>query len=316
MSLFRSFDQKNTVVSYGIICYNRADKLKYLLIQQKFSYAFMTIIRGFYSNIDEIMTIIRELNNSEVILFKTKTFCELWELATYKPTYRSNFKLAEAKFRNICLGSKSTKTNVIINFYDILNFVKNTNPLLEWGFPKGRQEKGESPKSASIREFSEETNLSSKKIRFHDKISYREEFIGTNGKKYIYFYYIAEYCDDLPEVGKNMNEFQTVEINDIKWNSYDEAITMLKSKQKKNILEEIDKIINLRKIYSYKKQKYDDIVRDKKFGIIMDCDSFPHQPDYTFIKCPICEIKIKVKIHEDLSSYCFPPPSSSSSSLD
>ena len=72
MSLF--FDHKNTIVSYGVICYHQSEKIRYLLIQQKFSFAFISIIRGLYDNIEDIIKLVKNLREEEVKLFKTKTF--------------------------------------------------------------------------------------------------------------------------------------------------------------------------------------------------------------------------------------------------
>jgi 8-oxo-dGTP pyrophosphatase MutT (NUDIX family) len=294
MSLF--FDHKNTIVSYGVICYHQSEKIRYLLIQQKFSFAFISIIRGLYDNIEDIIKLVKNLREEEVKLFKTKTFRELWQFTTYNPEYYAKYKLAEVKFSNICKGNKTGRCSFNISFMNVLNHTKRNTSDLEWGFPKGKKEKGETIKECAIREFGEETNLDPKLLRMHEDLYFKEEFTGTNGKKYVYNYFVMEYNNKgvLPPVGNHLNEFQRVEISDIKWDDYEEATLKFNIKKREEILEEVDKIINIRRIYTEKKPVFDKIIKKKTFGVVLD-----YEKGHEFIICPVCNLKIKVRLYEE-----------------
>ena len=112
-------------------------------------------------------------------------------------------------------------------------FVDNSNSeydTSEWGFPKGRRNFNESDIDASIREFEEETNLSRDNIRIYNNIfPFTEEFFGSNNVKYKHVYYLAKSTEELEDIHIDKNNIHQIsEIGDIRWVSYDEALSLLR----------------------------------------------------------------------------------------
>jgi 8-oxo-dGTP pyrophosphatase MutT (NUDIX family) len=92
----------------------------------------------------------------------------------------------------------------------------------EWGFPKGRRSPHETELACAIREFGEETGISTKDLSIRTAFApEKEEYTGTNGIHYRHIYYIADCSTDASvNVG---NRVQTREVGDIGWFSFADA---------------------------------------------------------------------------------------------
>ena len=216
--------------------------IKFLLIQRKHSIGFMDFIRGKYKldNVDQINSLFQYMHETEIEELKFKTFEELWNIIWNNDSQRINnlkkeFTIAEEKFNMLKNGVIGTDIELNLNF-----FITNIKPLykfLEWGFPKGRKDKNESPLECALREFSEETNIILENINVIDELEPIEEnLIGTNGVQYRHIYYIAEIKKDTRLTLNNNNE-----IGNIGFFQYNTAQNLLRDYhiEKKNILEYI-----------------------------------------------------------------------------
>jgi 8-oxo-dGTP pyrophosphatase MutT (NUDIX family) len=117
----------------------------------------------------------------------------------------------------------------------------------EWGFPKGRKHSNENEIECALREFEEETNISSKDIFIDKNINFEEVYIGSNNLLYKTIYYLAY----IPYIPKKIYKYYpnnirkkciSAEINDCEWMEYQTAIEHL-NEPKKQILEKINYIL-------------------------------------------------------------------------
>lgn len=229
---------KNDLEKIGTYMQN----IKFLLIQRRHSIGFMDFIRGKYKidNVDQINSLFQYMHESEIELLKIKTFEELWKEIWNNDNNRidnlkKDYTIALEKFNKLKNGINGIDVELNLNFY-----IENIKPLysfLEWGFPKGRKDKNETPLECALREFSEETNINLDSINVINELEPIEEnLIGTNGVKYRHIYYVAEIKNNTNLEMKNNNE-----IGNIGFFQYNTAQNLLREYhiEKKNILEQI-----------------------------------------------------------------------------
>ncbi len=215
------------------------NNIRFLMVQRRHSIAFMDFLRARYKsdNVDHINSLFQYMNKSEIQLFKTMNFNELWEEMWNHDVQKINslkkeFGHAKAHYEKLKNG---IDVDLDLNFY-----INNINPIYkfnEWGFPKGRKDRHESMLDCSLREFSEETGIDITKIRVIKNISPIEEnLIGTNGIPYRHIYYVAEiYDSELPNIDNNN------EIGQIGYFTYNEAEELIRDyhTEKKKILQHL-----------------------------------------------------------------------------
>lgn len=213
--------------------------IKFLLVQRRHSIGFMDFIRGKYKsdNIDQIISLFQYMHQNEINLIKTKSFDELWREIWNNDEHRitnlkKDYQIAFNKFEKLKNGED---VELNLDF-----FIENIKPLynfLEWGFPKGRKDKTESPLECALREFREETNINTDNINIINEIEPIEEnLIGTNGVPYRHIYFVAEIKNNINLELNNNNE-----IGNIGYFPYNTAQNLLREYhvEKKNILENI-----------------------------------------------------------------------------
>jgi 8-oxo-dGTP pyrophosphatase MutT (NUDIX family) len=121
-------------------------------------------------------------------------------------------------------------------------YIKNIKPdynYPEWGFPKGRKQRGENDLDCAKREFFEETGYVQQDIKILNNVKpIVENMIGTNGVSYRFIYYLAEDISlNVPIISdKNNNE-----IGDIGFFTYDETLQLFREYhiEKRNITKNI-----------------------------------------------------------------------------
>jgi 8-oxo-dGTP pyrophosphatase MutT (NUDIX family) len=233
--------------------------IKFLLIERKNSLGYIDFIRGKYKidNIDQINYLFQQMNDEEIKRIGKHDFTYLWnnlwneniddkEDGDYKDDkddkeekeeskkYKKEYLYAKNKFETL---KSSDNLEINLDFY-----VKNVKPLYkinEWGFPKGRKNRNETSLECAKREFFEETNIDSSKIKVIEDIEpICENLVGTNGVKYRHIYYIAE-INTNQIVKPNNNE-----IGNIGYFLYNDAIQLLREYH-------IEKRDILTKIYMY-----------------------------------------------------------------
>ena len=202
------------------------NSIKFLLIQRKHSIGFVDFLRGKYKidNIDQINFLFQQMNQKEISYIATLEFDELWNILWSNDqgkinNTRKEFIYAKEKFLTL---KNSSELELNLDF-----FTSNVNPLYnfnEWGFPKGRKSKFESPCDCAVREFCEETNIDDKNIKLINEIEpIHENLIGTNGLKYRHIYYIAETnLENITQLKDNK------EIEQIQFVSYNDACNLIR----------------------------------------------------------------------------------------
>jgi 8-oxo-dGTP pyrophosphatase MutT (NUDIX family) len=220
---------------------NGNDSIQFLMIQRKNTLFFVELIRGKYNLQDDvyISRLLRGMTQKEQQLLLTCTFSELWfeiwgESSSVR-SHRADYESSERRY---------------IQFADRLPSLIHENPSKwtesEWGFPKGRRNPYETDVSCAIREFQEETGLTTKDFTIlHNTNSISETFFGSNQVHYCHKYYIAV-CHKSTEVEMDLNNCHMVrEVGNISWCTLDEAITKIRpdNVEKREILLKAGKIM-------------------------------------------------------------------------
>lgn len=220
---------------------NGNDSLQFLMIRRKNSLSFVEFIRGKYNLQDEayLSKLMRSMTQREHQLLLTKTFVELWlEVwgdSTSTRNHKTDHESSERRYQLI-----AERVHALVH----ANPTKWTEP--EWGFPKGRRNPYETDIGCAVREFQEETGLSSHDFTIlYNTHAISETFFGSNQVHYCHKYYIA-ICNKTTEVEMNLNNFHmSREVGNIKWCSLDEATSMIRpdNVEKREILLKAGKIM-------------------------------------------------------------------------
>ncbi len=235
---------KLPITSYGIIlCRSSLNGLEYLMIRRKDSFGYIDFIRGKYSpyNIYQIKNIIDEMSNTEKTRILTETFETLW-VDMWGDTVNTQYTNEEQ------LSSK--KMDIIKNagLNDLINESKTTWMETEWEFPKGRRNYKEKDLECALREFEEETGISSLKISVIENIlPFEEIFIGTNHKAYKHKYFLAY----MSENDECLNNFQKTEVSKLEWKTIDNCLKSIRpySLEKKELISNINKVLVEYRLY-------------------------------------------------------------------
>jgi len=253
--LGHQFNQcKLPIISYGVILFKKDENNnhKYLMIRRKDSFGFIDFIRGKYTtcNINQIQNIINEMSNSEKSRLLNESFDKLWK-EMWSDTPSSHYKNEEnssfRKFESLKVG-----INLDDNFVNIYDLIKNSTTNweeTEWEFPKGRKNNKEKDLECALREFEEETGISSNSISITENIiPFEETFIGTNHKAYKHKYFLA--CVKDKDI--DLTNYQKSEVSKIEWKSYDECIKSIRpyNLEKKKLITTINKVLEEYRLYS------------------------------------------------------------------
>ena len=126
--------------------------------------------------------------------------------------------------------------NELINDYD--------EP--EWGFPKGRRNRGESDVECAKREFWEETNITDDTYTIDENLKFVETFRGTNNILYRHIYFVA-----LLKSSKTINTkqkltyMQSKEISEVGWKTLSECRNVIRPHyvERLNLLTQVERMI-------------------------------------------------------------------------
>jgi ADP-ribose pyrophosphatase YjhB (NUDIX family) len=179
------------------------------------------------------MKLISNMTQHERTLLMTRDFVDLWKSLWQldkNKMFQKEFTEAKLKF-DILKAGYIIKNNVSSTWFDMKYIMENTESLLsepEWGFPKGRRNINETDYACALREFREETNLSTKYCTLLNTQPYEEVFNGTNYIRYKHIYYLALY--NAHPNSSHTEKYNTCrEIQDVKWMSYDDAQSKIRS---------------------------------------------------------------------------------------
>jgi len=253
--LGHQFNQcKLPIISYGVILFKKDNnnEYNYLMIRRKDSFGFIDFIRGKYTicNVNQIQNIINEMSNDEKKRISNEKFEKLWK-DMWRDTPSSHYKSEEIssfkKFENLKNGILVNDSIITIN--DIINTSDTTWEETEWEFPKGRKNYKEKDLECALREFEEETGISTSNVDIIENVlPFEETFIGTNFKAYKHKYFLARVKDNFID----LNNFQKTEVSKLQWKSYDECINSIRpyNLEKKKLITNINKVLQEYRLYS------------------------------------------------------------------
>lgn len=212
-----------SISSHGMMVFRTKNGVvQILLVRNRYSWAFLDLIRGKYYNqpLPGIVKIfLCEVTQTERKLLETKDFREIWTLLEW-PLDESSpdapFMKAKAKFED--LDVRSMLTEVPPSQY----------VLPEVGLPKGRTSGGkETTLETAKRETMEETGLllGQDYILIEGLDPIVETFIGTNGVKYRHTFYLSKLVkNDVPDVKDQTDR----EISQSFWASKSETLRLVR----------------------------------------------------------------------------------------
>lgn len=253
------------IISYGIICYKlfcdpetNITYPKYLMVQRKDSLSYVEFIRGKYniknrSYVMELFTLMTEDERSGIA---QTSFDVLWQnmwcksICDENRNFTKEYKEALDKFEMLKNGYhlKTGQDVIYVDLKYILDNTKSRYNETEWGFPKGRRNINEGDINCALREFKEESGLSSKSVKLCTNMkSFEEVFSGTNKVRYKHVYYIAQYVSDAHmEISIDpKNKQQCKEIRNVQWYGYNEAQSKIRDTniERKELFKRLNQII-------------------------------------------------------------------------
>jgi len=199
------------------------NKIKFLVIQRKYSFTYVEFIRGKYNENDfksfqYLLNLMTKTEIDKIITNKFKILWnELWQKTSKHIAFQKEFEISQQKFNYI-------KKN--FNLLEFINF-KNLYDSPEWGFPKGRRDKNEKNLDCAIREFKEETGIESDNYIILNRLNTIEEtVIGLENYVFKLVYYIGlSFNENKLEM---ITDHQKYETSDIKWMTYEDIIPKIR----------------------------------------------------------------------------------------
>ena len=250
-------------ISYGIIVYKIINKIPYYcLICRRDSFTYSEFIRGKYQleDIDTIKRMLIYMTEDEHKKILSNDFDTLWRtlwlLDKKNPIchgYKRDFNQSRYKFDTLTKGYYTTIHLGVGHrekqFIKLENLISEIQSLRfqepEWGFPKGKKNKNESPIDCAKRELLEETNITIVDQDLSICPQYEEKFIADNSLEYSHIYYTYECSPDTKLEYDNTNIHQLSEISKIEWLTYEDALSKIRkyNTEKKEVLTQIHKSI-------------------------------------------------------------------------
>lgn len=204
------------------------DQVKFLMISRKHSLGYIEFVMGRYtlSNIDHLTFLIQQMLPGEIKKIKEninnfkELWIDVWGDKSNIPKHNNEYLNAQNLFNK--LNNKhevDIKLEFLLDKIEPLPIYKNP----EFGFPKGRKNRGESAKDCAIREFTEESGFVESDIKIIDEVQpIVENLTGTNGVRYRHIYYLAELLTN-KNPSLDGNEHQKYEIGSVGFYSYNDA---------------------------------------------------------------------------------------------
>jgi len=248
------------ITSYGILCFhkNSSNKIKYLMIKKRHTFAYIEFLRSKYDLLDPvyIQSMFNHMTVFERELITNNKFNYLWNklwlikknTKVTNPNLKGDFYKGVIKFNILQNGYVS---DVDGKYYKLSLFIQNCTKNYkypEWFFPKGRQNSNETNIESAIREFEEETNIPAENISIYEEIDPIEEIhIGSNGVKYKTIFYVAKYNKNAVTefVKQNRNKYQKHEIDALEWFTKDECLNHFRDyeNEKRNLFIKASSVI-------------------------------------------------------------------------
>ncbi len=232
------------------------DMIKYLMICRRHTIGYTEFIRGKYKEpkMQNIEHVFKQMTRKEIenINNNINNFDYLWN--TYWNGQNNEDKTHSREY-----AKAKEKYSILLNDKIIENCIKTITPIWqcpEWGFPKGRRNHDEHDITCAIREFEEETGLTSQDYKLLLDIKpFIEDFKGTDSKKYRHVYYVAFATSNKTPTLNTDNDTQSCEIGDIGYFTYKQSAGMIRPYQTErlSIMTDLFKYVANIIISSYKK---------------------------------------------------------------
>jgi 8-oxo-dGTP pyrophosphatase MutT (NUDIX family) len=238
------------IISYGVIVYtmNANNEVVYLICRRKHSFGYMDFMKGKYSisNYNQLEILLDEMTIDEKQKAIHLSFHEQWRLLW-------NYKdISEFENNKYFLKAFHQYQHIQHTVERIIGNSATSWKECEWEFPKGRLNPNESHLDCSLREFTEETGISSDDIHIiHNLQPFQEKFVGSNKKRYIYKYYLA-YMSPQTYQSCNLSSYQQHEISQMEWLSLDMCIDKIRpnSLEKVRLLQNIHAIVKEYRLFN------------------------------------------------------------------
>lgn len=226
------------IKSFGIIAYRyKNNNLEYLLIRRKDTIGYTDFMRGRYTSVENLISILEEMTTEERENLQKYDFDTLWGKIWHNHT------------RGIYINEKVNAKNRF-NKIDICSILRKINPSRftepEYGFPKGRKNLYEKYQDCAKREFEEETGISQNDYELDTSIEpIIETFVGSDGQNYSHIYYVAKVNPYLNLDKTKKTDIFLEEISQIMFVDYPQAYKKIRSydTQKRYTLTRINKIL-------------------------------------------------------------------------
>jgi len=247
---------KKPILSYGIICFKVfPDGIKYLLVQRKHSIQFISFTRGQYDltikGYPKLCSMFSMMTMEEKEKLRMMTFDELMvETSTNVAIKRfeDERRRARKQFEDLKKGVFLKGSEVTLDTLCFENDSIYDEP--EWGVPKGRRNIYETDEECARREFKEETNyINDDYIILNSFRIITENILGTNGKPYRYKYFVARFRSNYEPSIDPLNNFQKVEVRDIRWISLNDAKNVHIPESRTDILKDLNRYLIKSKRY-------------------------------------------------------------------
>jgi 8-oxo-dGTP pyrophosphatase MutT (NUDIX family) len=219
-------------LSVGVIAVCWRDGTPYfLLINRKDSMPFCDIVRRRYPITDplHLQRLVNAMTNQEKQRLMSETHEQLWQdmWGTIRGGLGSECGTAARCFNQLHSSGMLKKA---------LEESTTSWEETEWEFPKGRKSYQERDQMCALREFEEETGVSSSKLQLvSNVVPIEETYTGTNGKAYRHRYYLGGIGD--PDV--DLSQYQRSEVRKARWLTYEEAMGKIRDYhvEKRRVLE-------------------------------------------------------------------------------
>lgn len=249
MSSLKNFElrfmKRRAITSYGIILFTLADKdteILYQLCQRRDSISYAEFLKNNLGP-DVIRMHIGLMSKEErkrCVDYYTKDDPEsLWNdlwINHKSRIYKNDMKSSCEAFKNN-----------MKKYMDEFLCEEKGRDGNQWGFSKGRKHISESELDCALREFEEETSISSDAIQVLKIKPYDELYTGTDGKLYRTVYYVA-YIPYIPEIQRKVSldnirkTYISEEVSRMEWLTYNDSMNKLDS-HKQEILKDLNRTL-------------------------------------------------------------------------
>jgi 8-oxo-dGTP pyrophosphatase MutT (NUDIX family) len=215
--------KRRITTSYGIILVyiDKNNQLEFLIGKRRDSIGYCDFLRNNYddSNINLYFSLMTPDERSRLM---NHSFEDLWNDLWVSHNccgYRDKYDECKHMFNEI---KKSGRLNELVQ-------TKYSDNMYMWEFPKGKKQKKELNINCALREFEEETSISSNLIDVLNIYPLIETFFGSNMKMYKTVYFLA--VTQIKFIVERKHNFNSKirnstisdEIDELKWVSLDEA---------------------------------------------------------------------------------------------